>query len=191
MEPQKSIDYYSKFSALVTRHTELAQRRIELDREVTKLKQLILATFPLLPEDKQALFQAEIEEMEEQSGGLLNAIKLVFSAHQGEWLTATQVRDYLASMGFNLTQYRANPLASIGTTLRRMVPSQLESKTLGEGQVVYQRRLTLLDQMGRANLKTLLEEARNAQKVSTPQPAPHSDHLRVSLMPPSAQGKRK
>jgi hypothetical protein len=58
-------------------------------------------------------------------------------------------------MGFNLTQYRANPLASIGTTLRRMVPSQLESKMLRDGQVVYQRRLTLIDQMARANLEKI------------------------------------
>lgn len=158
MESQTSIDYYSMFSELVTRHTQLVQRRNEIDREVTKLKQLILATFPLLPEDKQALFHAEIEEMEEQSGGLLNAIKLVFSAHKGEWLTPTQVRDYLTEMGFNLTQYRANPLASIGTTLRRMVPSHVDSKTVGDGQVVYQRRLTLLDQMGRANLEKINEQ---------------------------------
>jgi len=158
MDSQKSIDYYSMFSELVTRHNQLAQQRNEIDREVTKLKQLILATFPLLPADKQALFQAEIEEMEEQTGGLLNAIKLVFSAHKGEWLTPTQVRDCLAAMGFNLTQYRANPLASIGTTLRRMVPSQLDSKTSQDGQVVYQRRLTLLDQMGRANLEKINEQ---------------------------------
>jgi hypothetical protein len=147
------------FSELVTRHTQLVQQRNDIDREVTKLNQLILATFPLLPDDKQALFQAEIEEMEEQSGGLLNAIKLVFSAHKGEWLTPTQVRDYLTAMGFDLTQYRANPLASIGTTLRRMVPGKLESKTLRDGQVVYQRRLTLLDQLGRAaNLEKIIEQ---------------------------------
>ncbi len=143
------------FAELVTRHAQLVQQRNEIDSEVTKLKQLILATFSLLPKDKQALFQAEIEEMEEQSGGLLNAVRLVFSAHKGEWLTPTQVRDYLTAMGFSLTHYRANPLASIVTTLRRMVPSQLESKTSPDGLVLYQRRLTLLDQMGQANLEKL------------------------------------
>jgi hypothetical protein len=155
MNLQTSINYYSMFAELVTRHTQLVQQRNEIDSEVTKLKQLILATLPLLPEDKQSLFQAEIEKMEEQSGGLLSAIRLVFSAHKGEWLTPTEVRDHLTAMGFNLTQYRANPLASIGTTLRRMVPSQLDSKTSPDGQVLYQRRLTLLDQMGRAHLEKL------------------------------------
>jgi hypothetical protein len=69
MESHESIDYYSLFSELVTRQAQLVQRRNEIDREVTKLRQLILDTFPLLPEDKQSLLQAEIEEMEEQSGG--------------------------------------------------------------------------------------------------------------------------
>ena len=148
MDSQKSIDYYAMFSDLVKRHNELAQRRNDIDLEVAKLKQLILATFPLLPEEKQELFQSEIEQMEEQSAGLLNAIKLVFSTHKGEWLTPSQVREYLSAMGFDLTQYRANPLASIATTLRRMVPGQLESKNSADGQVMYQRRLTLLDQLG-------------------------------------------
>jgi len=152
MELQKPIDYYAMFTELVSRCNELGQQRNEIDREVTKLKQLILATFPLLPEDKQELYQAEIEALEEESGGLLSAIKLVLSAHKGEWLTPAQVRDYLATMGFDLTQYRANPLASIGTTLRRMVGatgSLILSKTMDDGQITYQRRLTLLDQMGR------------------------------------------
>jgi hypothetical protein len=164
MESRKSIDYYVMFSDLVSQHNQLTHRRNEIDREVTKLKQLILATFPLLPEDKQALFQAEIEEMEEQTGGLLNAVKLVFSAHKGEWLSPTQVRDLLTTMGFNLTQYRANPLASIGTTLRRMVPSQLESRTSGDGQVMYRRRLSLLDQMGRASLEEIKEQRMKLQR---------------------------
>src|SRR5215831_18974497 len=114
------------FSDLVARHDDLTQQRSAIDLEIAKLKQLILATFPLLPEEKQNMFQAEIEMMEEDSGGLQNAIKLVFRTHKGEWLTASQVRDYLTATGFDLTQYRANPLASITTTLRRMVGGKIE-----------------------------------------------------------------
>jgi hypothetical protein len=148
MESQKSIDYYAMFSELVKRHNELTQQRNDTDLEIAKLTQLILATFPLLPEDKQKLFQTEIELLEEQSAGLLSAIKLVFSTRKGEWISPAQVREYLNAMGFDLTQYRANPLASIATTLRRMVPEQLESRMVGE-QVKYRRRITLLDRMGR------------------------------------------
>lgn len=152
MESQPSIDYYKMFSDLVKRHGELSQGRNDIDLEIAKLKQLILATFPLLPAEKQAIFQKEIEELEEQSAGLLNAIKLVFSNRKGEWLSAVSVREHLNTMGFDLTQYRANPLASITTTLKRLVPGHLESQTSGDGQVLYKRRLTLLDQLGRSRM---------------------------------------
>jgi hypothetical protein len=149
MDLQPSIDYFAMFSDLVKRHNELSQRRNDIDLEIAKLTQLILATFPLLPAEKQALFQTEIEELEAQSTGLSNAIKLVFSNRKGEWLSAVKVREHLNTMGFDLTQYRANPLASITTTLKRMAPGYLQTQTLSDGQVLYQRRLTLLDQMGR------------------------------------------
>jgi hypothetical protein len=147
MELQPSTYYYAMFADLVKRHNELTQRRNELEIEVAKLKQLIIATFPLIPEEKQRLFQTEINEMEEQNTGLLNAIKLVFSAHKDEWLTPAQVRDFLILIGFDLTQYKANPLASIVTTLRRMVSNHLKSKTLTDGQVLYQRSVTMLERM--------------------------------------------
>jgi hypothetical protein len=57
-------------------------------------------------------------------------------AAQG-WLTPVQVRDRLKSMGFPFENYKANPLASIHTTLKRMVPGEMEVKTLRNGQKVY------------------------------------------------------
>ncbi len=53
--------------------------------ELAKLRHLIIATFPLIPEDKQKMFQREIDGMDEESGlGLLEAIKLVFSMRKEE-----------------------------------------------------------------------------------------------------------
>jgi hypothetical protein len=176
MDSQKTLDYHAMFTDLVKRCNELLQRRNEIDGEVTKLKQLILATFPLLPDDKQAVYQAEIEQLEEESGGLLNAIKLVFSAHKGEWLTPSHVRDYLREMGFDLTQYRANPLASIGTTLKRMVPDHLESMPSGS-RTLYRRRITFLERMGQApidpekfpeEIRTLISGVPKAKPPLTP-----------------------
>ena len=40
-------------------------------------------------------------------------------------------------MGFPFENYKANPLASIHTTLKRMVPAEMETKTLKDGQKVY------------------------------------------------------
>ena len=80
-----------------------------------------------------------MENIDADSGGLQDAIKLVFSEHQGEWLTASNVRDCLTQMGFDLRHYQANPLASIGTTLKRMAPAYLESKTSESGPTLYKR----------------------------------------------------
>jgi hypothetical protein len=53
------------------------------------------------------------------------------------WLTPVEIRDALKRMGFPFENYKANPLASIHTTLKRMVPAEMETKTLKDGQKVY------------------------------------------------------
>ena len=146
MPIQTPIDYFKMFSELVQRCNELTRQRDETDVEIAKIKQLIIATFPLIPEEKQKLFRTEIDAMDEQSAGLLEAIKLVFSAHKGEWLTASKVHEYLLANRFDFRRYRANPLASITTTLKRMVPNLLDSTNSGSG-TLYKRRLTLGDRI--------------------------------------------
>src|ERR1700741_5174732 len=108
METQKPIDYYKMFGDLIMRCSDLDQQRDRLEVEIAKLRKLIIATFPLIPESKQKLYQSEIDAMDEGLG-LLEAIKLVFSMHKGEWLTVSKVRDYLEEMGFDFRHYRTNP----------------------------------------------------------------------------------
>src|SRR5689334_17150436 len=50
------------------------------------------------------------------------------------WLTPVKIRDALKSFGYPFENYKANPLASIHTTLKRMVPAEMESKTLKSGE---------------------------------------------------------
>jgi hypothetical protein len=100
-----------------------------------------LVIFPLLPEGKQRkAYERVIEDIESESSGLQDAVKLVFSAHSDEWLTASKVRDYLIEMGFDLRHYQANPLSSINTTLKRLVPNYLESGDMSGSGTVYRRR---------------------------------------------------
>jgi hypothetical protein len=133
MDIQKPIDYVKMLSELMTRRLQLVQQRNDIEVELVKVRQLILAIFPLLPEgqEKKRYGQA-IEQVEAESSGLQDAIKLVFSAHIGKWLTVSNVRDYLVEMGFDLSRYQANPLSSISTTLRRMVPAYLEARDTGD-----------------------------------------------------------
>lgn len=146
METQKPIDYFKMFSDLVARSNELTRQRDGLDIEIAKIRQLIISTFALLPENKQQMFQKEISDMDEQSAGLMKGVKLVFSTHKGEWLTVSKVYGYLLQMGFDFRHYRANPLTSISTTLRRMVPTYLEMAVSSDGNV-YTRRATLGDRI--------------------------------------------
>jgi hypothetical protein len=53
------------------------------------------------------------------------------------WFTPIEIRDALKRMGFPFENYKANPLASIHTTLKRMVPAEMEVKTLKDGQKAY------------------------------------------------------
>ena len=56
---------------------------------------------------------------------------------KGAWFTPVEIRDALKRMGFPFENYKANPLASIHTTLKRMVPAEMEVKTLKDGQKAY------------------------------------------------------
>ena len=146
MDLQKPIDYLQMFGELVRRRLELIRQRDQTDVEIVKVNQLLTAMFPLLPENTQKNYKQAMEDIEAESSGLQDAIKLVFSEHKGEWLTPSNVRDYLMEMGFELRHYQANPLASIGTTLKRMAPTYLESRS-SESGTAYKRRLTLSDRI--------------------------------------------
>jgi hypothetical protein len=192
MNSDTTINYYDLFARYVARIADLTRSRDEIDREITKLRELMLATFPLLPTEKQRLFQKEIDEIEEQSGSLIAAIKLVFSHHKGEWLTPPQVRDHLNEMGFDLTKYRANPLASIGTTLKRLpaADTRIETKVLDNGQTAYQRRITLLDQIGLEYKQGLNSPSVKAALALDPNKFP--DEIRSALgFTRQSQGKKK
>ncbi len=143
---QKPIDYLQMFGELMKRRMQLIQQRNEIAVQIVKINQLLTAMFPLLPENTQKNYKQAMEDIEAESSGLQDAIKLVFSEHKGEWLTPSNVRDYLMEMGFELKHYQANPLASIGTTLKRMAPTYLESRS-SESGTAYKRRLTLSDRI--------------------------------------------
>jgi hypothetical protein len=69
-------------------------------------------------------------------GGRLEATA-TGSGKEDKWLTPVEIRDALKRLGFPFENYKANPLASIHTTLKRMVPAEMDVKTLKDGQKVY------------------------------------------------------
>jgi len=120
MVEQQSINYWQMFSHLMHRRSELVRQRDEAEVELAKMKQMILSVFALLSEDQQKANQQAIDDVKAESAGIQDAIKTVFSLRSGEWLSASQVREHLADSGFDFRVYKANPLSSIITTLKRL-----------------------------------------------------------------------
>lgn len=91
------IDYRALYDNAVS---ELAR----LDAEATALRQTIAALAPLVGEVSSA--------------GLTDAVRSIL-AQADEPLSASDIRDRLAALGFDMKSY-SNPLATIHTILRRL-----------------------------------------------------------------------
>jgi hypothetical protein len=54
---------------------------------------------------------------------------------KADWMSPVEVREALLAAGFDFSDYTSNPLSSIHTTLKRMVPEELATETRPDGQV--------------------------------------------------------
>jgi hypothetical protein len=158
------INYMQMLLDLMEERQKWLNRRDEAIREISRLSELIRATMNMIPADQIARYEPIFERLENRPLGLSMAIRACYtgatpatlwaeggkgtmsSAEKGSsektdaektWLTPVEIRDALKRMGFPFENYKANPLASIHTTLKRMVPAEMETKTLPDGQKVY------------------------------------------------------
>src|SRR5580765_6778842 len=141
------------------------EKRDESVREISRLSELIRETMNMIPTEQLARYEPIFERIEKRPSGLSTAIRACYTggtgfafalrrgADQGqpettgigqespgarkEWFTPVEIRDALKRMGFPFENYKANPLASIHTTLKRMVPAEMDVKTQADGQKVY------------------------------------------------------
>jgi hypothetical protein len=148
-----AMDYLQLLRNLVEERESWIRKRDDAERELSRLSELIRSTVKMLTEEQRSKCDCEIllERLDNRPPGLTTAIRGAFTAGK-EWLTPTEIRDYLKGIGFNFTSYKANPLASIHTTMRRMIPHEMECKT-SEGHKFY--RLKTAEQW-----RSSLEEAR-------------------------------
>jgi hypothetical protein len=145
------------------RQKKWVAKRDESIREISRLSELIRATMNMIPPEHLARYESIFERIEQCPLGLFVAFRACFAAAapgtlvevakrlaqtgksqsanaaslENLWLTPVEIRDRLKCMGFPFENYKANPLASIHTTLKRMVPGEIEVKTLKGGQKVY------------------------------------------------------
>ena len=97
------------------------------------------ATLEMLPDAERdgfaTLFREALKEKQRQEAGLTEAIRRILQEHK-RWISVSEVRDRLVESGFDFSEYKANPLASISTTLKRMKPDEVETAQF-EGVAAY------------------------------------------------------
>lgn len=147
-----SIDYVTMLRALADEREGWVKKRDEALRELARLAELIRATVKMLTPEQRAKCDALLERIDRRPAGLTTSIRLCFTGAEKEWLTPIEIRDILKAAGFSFESYKANPLASIHTTLKRMVPHEVECRT-ANGEKAY--RLKTLEQW-----KAAMREAR-------------------------------
>jgi len=134
------IDYEKLFGELVQKHSDLVQQRDKIEVELARLTQLLQATYNMLTLVQRARLHTEIEQFDARPLGLKQGVLMALKARNDEWLTPPEIRDYLESIGFSFGTDSARGLTSVGTTLRRMVPDELETRAVEGGQTAYRIR---------------------------------------------------
>jgi hypothetical protein len=134
------LDYVKLLRELVKEREDWIHKRDDAMRELSRLSELIRSTIKMLPVEQRSRCDALLKRIENRPLGLTIAIRLCFTAGRDrtskEWLMPVEIREYLKRGGFNFENYKANPLASIHTTLKRMVPQEVECKIVN-GQKHY------------------------------------------------------
>jgi hypothetical protein len=150
-----AINYTQMLRQLVEERESWVRKRDDAMRELSRLSELIRSTIKMLPPEQRSKCDGLFERIDNRPAGLTTAIRLCFTAGKDveakEWLAPVEIRDYLKSNGFNFERYRANPLASIHTSLKRMVPHEVECKTV-DGRKIY--RLKTVEQWSAALAET-------------------------------------
>lgn len=115
----------------------LFRKREYLDGEIAKKKQYIRTAIKQLPISEQHMFESKLELLTKNLGSLTESVRealrlarLTCAGRKG-FVTATQVRDLVMDSGFNFSNYKSNPLASVHTALTRLKPDEVETGTIG------------------------------------------------------------
>lgn len=121
------INYAEILGQAFEEYAKLLEERQNLDLELSKKKQFIRATINMLPDNKdQECFKFLLDGFMEELG-LTDAIRKVLRSNPKNYFTATEVRDKLREAKFDFSSYKANPLASVHSILKRLKPDEVEA----------------------------------------------------------------
>jgi hypothetical protein len=140
-----SGEYRAVLDQAMARLVDLEKQKQELEVESEKVTQFIFATINMLSDTERQDFIAYLQEAsknwQKTEESLTDAIRELLFGKPKQWFTVAQVRDALLTSGFDFTKYLSNPLASVSTTLKRLVPKDAESNAI-EGVNVFRARNT-------------------------------------------------
>jgi hypothetical protein len=136
------MDFLKRFLELLQSYSDLLAKQREIDAALAKLTPVIRATYNALTPIEKVRVARPIAKVEWklEGIGLKQAVLMALDAKSGEWLTPPEIRDYLETVGFDFGTSSARGLTSVGTTLKRMVPDEIEAKPLAGRQIGYRSR---------------------------------------------------
>lgn len=132
-------DSYKKaFGEALSDLDGLVQRRREIDREIVRLRNVVLVL-----QDKADSSKAQTEKLMDifaqlnvGTPRLTEAVKDALYAAHPRKLPAIQVKDVMEVRGFDFSNF-TNPLASVHSTLRRLARQDEVGSGLDKGAVMY------------------------------------------------------
>src|SRR5215470_5606038 len=145
--------YYKAIKEGIAEYQQLSNERVTLEARMQKVLQLVAANLNMLPDTQQEPFLTQLLEMRPPKGWSEAIIRILDKGDT--WLSPTEVRDALAEGGYDFTG-QANPLASIHTTLKRLVDGgdAIVNTPQPDGKTYYKRSKT---RRGINRLATLAE----------------------------------
>lgn len=157
---EMSIDFLQMLRQLLVERESWNGKHEEAKRQMLRLDALILAMEKMLPPEQRTQGKLLLVQLEHRPPGLSMGIRLCLSDPRHGWLTPVDIRNYLFEIRFGLENYTSNPLTSIHTTLKRMVPEEVEVKELPSGGKAYRLKRGTALQEGRVQgvaLRDMLE----------------------------------
>src|SRR5437867_1390614 len=127
MKDNEHNDYKSILTRALDEWFELDCKRQDIELAQASKLQYIRAPYNLPSDKDKPEFEHRVRSFSAQPGGITLAVHRVLQESPGQWHTATLMRDKLIDSGFDFSNYRANPLASIHAVLKRSRPEQIEA----------------------------------------------------------------
>lgn len=130
-------DDHKRMIEAMHEHGRLVKQKDEIEIKLASLGSFIRAIWRILPdEDRSKREEEAIATMFVSTLGLTDAVRMALRSHRGKWMSAPTILCYLKDIGFDFSDYTANPLTSIHTIAKRMVPRDVEIQDFGD-QVSY------------------------------------------------------